>query len=88
MSTLVCRPGDPAALKAAAAAAAAGSQLAVASLAETGSWKKALEGEAPSGARLFLILPDGSALAEANAAARYLGEALALWCTVFVLRWP
>ncbi|KAL4436391.1 hypothetical protein ABPG77_009953 [Micractinium sp. CCAP 211/92] len=77
MSTLVCRPGDPAALKVAAAAAAAGSQLAVASLAETGSWKKALDGDAPSGARLFLILPNGSTLAEANAAARYLGAPLA-----------
>lgn len=75
MCTLVCRPGDPAALKAAAAAAAAGSQLAVASLTDPGSWKKSLEGEAPAGARLFLILPDGSVLAEANAAARYLGEA-------------
>lgn len=75
MATLVTRPGDPQALKAAAAAAAADTQLAVLPLAEAGAWKKLLADAAdPAAARqLLLVTPDGGALAEPNAIARYLG---------------
>lgn len=67
---LYCRAGDPQALKPAAAAAAAGVSLTVSPLSDA---KKAL-GDSCSGAQLALAMPDGSALADANAAARYLGE--------------
>ena len=79
-ATLVTRPGDPQALKVAAAAAAAGTQLAVVPLAEAGAWKKLL-GEAAGpvleqGPQLLLILPGGgAALTEPNAMARWAGEA-------------
>ncbi len=75
MATLVCRPGDPQALKAAAAAAAAGASLSVLPLAEAAQWKKLLADSSDAAAtrQLFLVLPDGSSLAEPNAIARYLG---------------
>ena len=75
MATLVTRPGDPQALKAAAAAAAADTQLAVLPLSEAGAWKKLLGDAAdPAAARqLLLVTPDGGALTEPNAMARYLG---------------
>jgi len=67
---LYCRAGDPQALKPAAAAAAAGVSLTVSPLSDA---KKAL-GDSCSGGQLALALPDGGALTDANAAARYLGE--------------
>jgi hypothetical protein len=75
MATLVTRPGDPQALKGAAAAAAAEVPLTVLPLAESGAWKKLLADSSRNEAssQLFLVLPDGSALADANAIARYLG---------------
>lgn len=75
MATLVTRPGDPQALKAAAAAGLSGAALSVVSLEDAGAWKKLLsDGAAPFGQpQLFLVLPDGSAVSEANAIARYLG---------------
>lgn len=75
MATLVCRPGDPQALKAAAAAAAAGASLSVLPLAESAQWKKLLtdSSDAAASKQLLLVLPDGSALAEPNAIARFLG---------------
>lgn len=82
-ATLVTRPGDPQALKAAAAAGLSGAQLAVAALDDAGSLKKLLSGDAsaaPFGnsgsAQLFLVLPDGSAVYEPNAMARALGALL------------
>lgn len=80
MTTLVTRPGDPQALKAIAAAAAAGTELSVLALGETAAWKKLLadSGCAEAGRNLFLVLPDGSALADPNAIARYLGARAAL----------
>lgn len=77
MATLVTRPGDPQALKAAAAAAAAGASLAVMPMADA-SWKRLLTAGAPLAAepQLLLVLPDGSALTEANAMARFLAGSL------------
>lgn len=74
MATLVTRPGDCQALKAAAAAQLAGADLAVLPLAD-GAWKKLLadSGDAATARQLFLVLPDGSTLGEPNAIARYLG---------------
>ena len=74
MATLVCRSGDPQALKPAAAAAATGSQLALLPLEQATAWRKLLSdaSEAPS-AQLFLMLPDGTAVADATAAARCVG---------------
>lgn len=75
MATLVTRPGDPQALKAVAAAGLAGTALSVVALEDTGAWKKLLtDASAPFGQpQLFLVLPDGSAIGEANAIARCLG---------------
>ena len=77
MATLVARPGDPQALKAAAAAAAAGASLAVMPLADA-SWKRLLTAGAPLAAdpQLLLVLPNGSALTEPNAMARFLAGGL------------
>ena len=87
MATLVTRPGDPQALKAAAAAALAGTALSFVALDDSGSWKKLLsDGNAPFGqAQLLLILPDGTGLYEPNATARFLGKPLGVhactrWC--------
>lgn len=96
MATLVTRPGDPQALKAAAAAAAAGTPLAVQPLGEAAAWKKLLaDSSCPEAARqLFLVLPDGTALADPNAITRYLGEPspASLHCTglfaALFRRWP
>ncbi len=75
MATLVCRPGDPQALKAAAAAGLSGAALAVVAVDDVGSWKKLLsDPSSPFGySQLFLVLPDGTAVFEANAMARCLG---------------
>jgi hypothetical protein len=82
MATLVTRPGDPQGLKVAAAAAAAGSSLAVLPLSEAGAWKKLLADSSCAAAsqQLFLVLPNGSALTDPNAAARYVGECLGVAC--------
>jgi hypothetical protein len=88
MATLVTRPGDPQALKGVAAAAAAGTDLAVLALGESAAWKKLLADSncAEAGRKLFLVLPDGSALADPNAIARYLGaSALAFAFTAAAL---
>lgn len=85
MATLVCRPGDPQALKGASVAAAAEAPLAVLPLGESGAWKKLLADSAdPAAARqLFLVLPDGGVLAEPNAIARYLGARLPAAASLF-----
>jgi hypothetical protein len=80
MATLVTRPGDPQALKAAAAAAVAGTQLAVLPWSDAGAWKKLLadSSSAEQLPQLFLVLPDGTTLADPNAVARYLGACCCL----------
>jgi methionyl-tRNA synthetase len=76
MATLVARPGDPQALKAAAAAAAAGVELTVVAPANAG--KIVPEGSAPAfGSNdLLLVLPSGATLGEPNAMARHLAASL------------
>ncbi|KAI3430770.1 hypothetical protein D9Q98_009182 [Chlorella vulgaris] len=81
MATLVTRLDDPQALKAAAAAAAAGATLSVLALSDSSTWKKLLaDPSCPEAARdIFLVLPNGTALGDPNAIARYLtGPALLL----------
>jgi hypothetical protein len=75
MATLVTRPGDSQALKAAAAAGLSGAALAIVALDDAGSWKKLLsDSTAPFGdSQLFLILADGTAVFEPNAMSRCLG---------------
>ena len=76
-ATLVTRPGDPQALKAAAAAALADIDLAVLSLSDRSSWSKLLR-EPTTGlgsGNLLLVLPCGDVLSEPNAMARWCGEA-------------
>ncbi|GAB4819697.1 hypothetical protein N2152v2_006743 [Parachlorella kessleri] len=88
MATLVTRPGDPQALKAAAAAALTGAALSIVALDDSGSRKKLLsDGNAPfDQAQLLLILPDGTGLYEPNATARFLaadsGSSLSTECWV------
>lgn len=75
MHTLACRPGDPQALKAAAAASATNTAIEIAVL-SSGSWAKLVTNDSAAPAALkdlFLILPNGSTIAEPNAIARYLG---------------
>jgi methionyl-tRNA synthetase len=74
MATLVTRPGDPQALKAALAAGAAGAPLAVADAARGGADAEALPPFAAP--YLALLLPGGAgALGEPNAMARYAAAA-------------
>eukprot|EP00887_Chlorella_sp_A99_P004349 scaffold15.g4349.t1 len=77
-ATLVLRPGDPQALKAAAAAGLAGTKLALLPHSDP-SWQKLLaELAAPlGGGALLLVQPGGAALTEPNAMARWCASSAA-----------
>jgi len=74
-TTLVTRPGDPQSIKPLAAAIAAGIICSTIPLSDQPTWTKLISPSyrhtiTPS-IKLFLILPDGSIIAEPNAMARY-----------------
>lgn len=75
MSTLVCRPGDSQAIKAATAALLSGASLAIANYEDVASWKKLAGTTAGAFGQksLFLVLADGSVISEPNAMFRCLG---------------
>ena len=75
MATLITRPGDPQAIKAAVAAQATGAALTITSISES----KKLSGDALpvfGSDDLALLLVDGSVLREPNAMARQIGASL------------